>query len=127
MKVVQPHRRKTVEQIAAVKPYYGPHAGITIYNNDCREILPGLSPVDLCLTDPPYGHADRWSGGTWAAASMYDDAQRWDRETPSPETMAAVIAAGDIAIVWGGNYFSLPPSRCWLAWQKTPIPTMADC
>ena len=34
-------------------PYYE-HAGITIYNCDCREILPGLEPVDLVLTDPPY-------------------------------------------------------------------------
>ncbi len=36
-----------------MKPYYE-HAGITIYCGDCREILPGLEPVDLVLTDPPY-------------------------------------------------------------------------
>jgi DNA modification methylase len=34
-------------------PYYD-HAGITIYNSDCRDILPFLDPVDLVLTDPPY-------------------------------------------------------------------------
>jgi site-specific DNA-methyltransferase (adenine-specific) len=38
----------------AVKPYYE-HAGITIYHGDSREILPTLPPVDLVLTDPPYG------------------------------------------------------------------------
>ena len=38
-----------------MKPYYD-HAGITIYHGDCREILPQLGPVDLVLTDPPYGH-----------------------------------------------------------------------
>ncbi len=27
----------------------------TIYHADCREILPLLPPVDLVLTDPPYG------------------------------------------------------------------------
>ena len=37
-----------------MKPYYS-HAGITIYHGDCREILPHLPPVDLVLTDPPYG------------------------------------------------------------------------
>jgi len=37
-----------------MKPYYE-HAGITIYHGDCREILPHLKPVDLVLTDPPYG------------------------------------------------------------------------
>ena len=28
---------------------------MTIYHGDCREILPHLGPVDLVLTDPPYG------------------------------------------------------------------------
>lgn len=37
-----------------VTPYYE-DAAVTIYNADCREILPGLAPVDLVLTDPPYG------------------------------------------------------------------------
>jgi len=38
------------------KPYYDKD-GITIYNADCRDILPLLEPgsVDLVLTDPPYG------------------------------------------------------------------------
>ena len=37
-------------------PYYhDAKAGITIYHGDCREILPELEPVDLVLTDPPYG------------------------------------------------------------------------
>jgi len=35
-------------------PYYE-EQGITIYHGDCREILPTLEPVDLVLTDPPYG------------------------------------------------------------------------
>lgn len=35
-------------------PYYD-EDGITIYHGDCREILPELAPVDLVLTDPPYG------------------------------------------------------------------------
>lgn len=37
-----------------MKPYYSEN-GITIYHGDCREILPHLEPVDLVLTDPPYG------------------------------------------------------------------------
>ena len=36
------------------KPYYD-HANITIYTADCRDILPHLDPMDLVLTDPPYG------------------------------------------------------------------------
>ena len=41
-----------------MKPYYD-DGQITIYHGDCREILPTLEPVDLVLTDPPYGvHVD---------------------------------------------------------------------
>jgi site-specific DNA-methyltransferase (adenine-specific) len=37
-----------------MQPYYQDSA-CTIYNGDCREILPTLPKVDLVLTDPPYG------------------------------------------------------------------------
>ena len=36
------------------KPYYQ-DAHVTIYNGDCREIVPTLVRFDLLLTDPPYG------------------------------------------------------------------------
>ncbi len=37
-----------------IVPYYEDDA-VTIYHGDCRDILPTLGPVDLVLTDPPYG------------------------------------------------------------------------
>jgi len=37
-----------------VKPYYQDNY-CTIYHGDCLEIMPQLEPVDLVLTDPPYG------------------------------------------------------------------------
>ena len=37
-----------------IEPYYE-QDGITIYNADCRDVLPQLERVDLVLTDPPYG------------------------------------------------------------------------
>ena len=38
----------------SIQPYYE-RDGIVIYHGDCRDILPELEPVDLVLTDPPYG------------------------------------------------------------------------
>ena len=37
-----------------MKPYYE-EKGITIYNCDCREVLPKLDYLFFCLTDPPFG------------------------------------------------------------------------
>lgn len=43
-----------------IKPYYGPHNGITIYHGDCREILPSLQGIGAIVSDPPYGMS--WDG-----------------------------------------------------------------
>ncbi len=37
-----------------VKPYYVDES-VCIIHGDCREVLPTIKPVDLILTDPPYG------------------------------------------------------------------------
>ena len=97
--------------------------GCTIYHGDCREILPTLEPVDLVLTDPPYGLM--WQGGTWGSHPKYKDAARWDHRI-SDDLMRSVIASGENAIVWGGNHYSLGPCRGMFAWFKTnAVPTMA--
>ena len=45
-----------------MKPYYQDES-VTIYNADCRDVLPTLDKVDLVVTSPPYG-ALRDYGGT---------------------------------------------------------------
>ena len=107
-------------------PYYDA-AGITIYHGDCREIMPLLLSGYVLLTDPPYGHGERWNGGTWASAPMYTDAKRWDAEPFQLDSLLLFVERAGDAIIWGGNYYALPPSRCWLAWEKQQLmPTLAD-
>lgn len=107
-------------------PYYD-RDGITIYNADCRDVLPHLPKFDLLLTDPPYGHGVRWQGGTWGSAEMYKDAMKWDQSTPSEDVINMAVQLGKNGIIWGGNYFQLPPSRCWLSWEKSArMDTLAD-
>ena len=106
-----------------MKPYYE-EAGITIYHGDCREILPTLPKVDLVLTDPPYGLGKKMQGGTWGAQDHNSGFLVWDLE--APHWFPPLISGLD-SIIWGGNYLPLPPSRCWLIWNKiNAVPTMAD-
>ena len=108
-----------------MKPYYQDSA-VTIYCGDCREVVPTLGRFDLLLTDPPYGLGERWQGGTWGAAPMYADARRWDVR-PDDGILLGMIKQAAAGIVWGGNYFTLPPSRGFLLWVKVPaMDTMAD-
>lgn len=100
-----------------MKPYYE-HAGITIYHGDCREILPQLGTFDLLLTDPPYGiNADRDRNSQkygWVDYGLGG----WDSEPATSEDLQLCLSACDKAVIWGGNYFDLPPSMGWLVWNK---------
>ena len=98
----------------------------TLYLGDCMDILPTLPKVDAVITDPPYGLGKRMQGGTWGAKEHNDGFLKWDLEAPH-ETVGALIAMDVPSVIWGGNYFSVPPSRCWLLWNKiNAVPTMAD-
>jgi site-specific DNA-methyltransferase (adenine-specific) len=91
--------------------------GVTLYLGDCREILPTLGKVDAVVTDPPYGLADRLHGGKhgeWSA--HFETAPEWDKETAQGELIVSL--AESPSIIWGGNYYDLPPVRGWLSWDK---------
>jgi site-specific DNA-methyltransferase (adenine-specific) len=86
----------------------------TLYLGDCREVLPTLGKVDAVVTDPPYGiGAGQMTFGMWRTSRM--PRTQWDGETPD---LSAVLALELPTIIWGGNYFVLPPSRCFLVWDK---------
>jgi site-specific DNA-methyltransferase (adenine-specific) len=71
---------------------------------------------DLAVVDPPYGIDINKSGRLvkekgWA----YKD---WDNCTPSDEYFAELVRVSKNQIIWGGNYFPLPPTKCFLIWDK---------
>lgn len=107
-----------------MKPYWQSSDGRhVIYHGDCRDILPHIGRVDAVVTDPPYGiGADRnlranTRHGNAAAPSKDYGLGSWDSAPPDGKTIAT-ISSGGSSIIWGGNYFNLPPSSCWLVWDK---------
>lgn len=102
-----------------------------LYLGDCREILPHLPKVDLVLTDPPYGIGEaagkNKSRGKLAVAKDYGN-DEWDNSPIDDELLDMTIHAGKNAIIFGGNYFNVPPSPCWLVWDKeNGASDFADC
>lgn len=94
----------------------------TLYLGDCLSILRTLR-ADAMITDPPYGIADIWVGGSerhgWTKANAEAKVRnRWDTKPLDDAAVRVLLAAADEHIIWGGNYFPLPQSRCWLVWNK---------
>lgn len=85
----------------------------TLYLGDCRDVLPTLPKVDAVVTDPPYG-----IGIAANPVRQKHEKSDWDNAPPSSELINHCVAAGDSAIIWGGNYFGLPASQCFLIWDK---------
>lgn len=65
------------------------------------------------------------TGGTWAAkysGGIFDnDIRHWDI-APTKEYFDELFRVSKNQIIWGGNYFDLPPTRCFIVWHKTNIP-----
>jgi site-specific DNA-methyltransferase (adenine-specific) len=103
-----------------------------LYLGDCREILPMLDRVDAVVTDPPYGilnlegvgsttairKSPRQQGsGTLKNRILNTSQVEWD-VAPTPEVFDLIRKAASDQIIWGGNYFPLPPARGVLVWDK---------
>lgn len=85
--------------------------GCTLYLGDCMEVMPTLGRVDAVVTDPPYGIGAE--GGTGKYGKIRGFKGDWDSSAPDLSILPEVPS-----IIWGGNYFNLPPSRGYLVWDK---------
>ena len=83
---------------------------------------------ELAIVDPPYGLGNKTltSGGTWSV-KWQNKGAHWDI-APTAEYFNELFRVSQNQIIWGGNYFKLPPNRCFLIWDKvTHMPSMSDC
>ena len=119
------------------------------FNIDCMDYMRKCSDkqFDIAIVDPPYGNAetvfDKWErfGGMF---DKYKETKRigdslskkygkkiisWDT-APSKEYFTELFRVSKNQIIFGGNYFSLPPTRCFIVWEKLTISeefSMAMC
>ena len=91
-----------------------------LWLGDCREVLPGLPSVDLILTDPPYGIGEALvkggRGGSFERL-ISGNAAEWDK-APDGSVFDLIFKKSKHQIIWGGNYFEIPPTKKPLCWDK---------
>lgn len=97
------------------KPYFQ-DAAVTIYHGDCRHIVPFLPRFDLLLTDPPYGIGINKSNRLSVSKGFGD--QTWDSDAVPRWLIEMLCEQSTYQIMWGGNYYAMSPSRCYLIWDK---------
>ena len=128
------------------------------YNMDCMEGMKQFPDkyFDLAIVDPPYGDG----GGQWKRQDKSRfggvfDRYRKDRiprqsvlaraehgransakkslrgiQPRSRNILKSCFVSHGTRLSGGGNYFKLPPTRCFLIWRKTNVPekfSMAMC
>lgn len=117
---------------------------LDLYHCDNMELMASYPDkyFDLSIVDPPYGigqpkqgnlkgyngrksleerlHKNRLNigAGKLKDRKLNTSNCEWDNEIPSPEYFEQLRRVSKNQIIWGGNYFPLPPSRCIICWDK---------
>lgn len=97
---------------------------MSIYHHaDCMNPETGLPSFpdkhfDLAIVDPPYGIGDKFKGGKSGTMQFNEVVDKgWD-SVPDQSYFDELIRVSKNQIIWGGNYFQLPPTRCFIVWDK---------
>lgn len=73
--------------------------------------------IDLVLTDPPYGIG--MDGGNVGYKGFNNfEKKEWDVKAPESIYFDEIFRISKNQIIFGGNYFNLKPTRCFVIWDK---------
>lgn len=99
------------------------------FNMDCLEFMQSVPDkfYDLAIVDPPYGLGKKTTNGGNKKNSMVKfNNHKWDDKIPDNLYFNELFRISKNQIIWGGNYFFLPPNRGFIVWDKMVyIPTMS--
>ena len=107
-----------------------------VYNVDCMEYMRNIPDkyFSIAIADPPYGIGSRLSykhdnDFRNTMSKFYDQYKKkqWDI-VPDNDFFTELFRVSKNAIIFGFNYYSLPPSRGVIVWDKQVfIPSMSRC
>ena len=88
-----------------------------ITNEDNMELMARYEDnyFDLAIVDPPYWIDINSSG---RLGHYGGKGKNWDSEIPTKKYFKELFRISKNQIIWGGNYFYLKPTRCFLIWDK---------
>jgi site-specific DNA-methyltransferase (adenine-specific) len=86
-----------------------------VFNVDCVSYMKELPDnyFDLCIADPNYG-----IGIAANPVRQAHERKDWDNKTPDKEFFDELFRVSRNQIIWGGNYFNLPPTKGFIVWDK---------
>ena len=91
------------------------------YNMDCMDGMREFPDkyFDLAVVDPPYG-IDCSTYGCGSRKKKYDRSNnhRWDEDIPDEEYFKQLFRVSKNQIIFGMNYYNLPPTREFVVWDK---------
>jgi site-specific DNA-methyltransferase (adenine-specific) len=90
-----------------------------VFNEDCMDLMRRYpdNHFSLLIADPPYGiDAAKMQRGN--SKIKPDKTKNWDNAAPTAELFAEMFRVSQRQIIWGGNYFVLPPSQYFCIWDK---------
>lgn len=90
---------------------------IDLLNIDCMDYMKTQpdNSFDLAIVDPPYGIDINKSG---RLGHYGGKGKKWDLMPPDKEYFKELKRVSKNQIIWGANYFNMPPTRCFLIWDK---------
>jgi site-specific DNA-methyltransferase (adenine-specific) len=108
---------------------------IELLHIDCMDYMKTVPDkyFDLAVVDPPYGigfgsfnRTNKDSSGNRYKANKYKNSD-WDLSAPREEYFNELFRVSNNSIIWGGNYFSLPPTNGFIFWyKKNPVSNFSD-
>jgi len=90
---------------------------IELLNIDCMEYMKTVPDkgFDLAVVDPEYGADIK---GPCGRLERYGGLRSVNSRPPADNYFSELYRVSKQSIVWGGNYFRMPPCKCFIVWDK---------